>query len=146
MRIAIGSDHAGFSLKEVLGRYLEDLGYDVLDQGCFSLKSVDYPEYAAKVGVVVGSGEAEFGVLVCGTGIGISIAANKVKGIRAALCHNSYEAEMARRHNDANVLCMGSRTLGEGVALHTLKHFLDTRFEGDRHSRRVKQISAIEKA
>jgi len=145
MKIAIGSDHAGFPLKEVLRAYLLEKQVEVLDQGCFGLESVDYPVFAEKVGRTVTSGEADLGVLVCGTGIGISMAANKIQGIRAALCHNSYASEMARLHNDANVLCLGARVLGEGVALHVLERFLQTEFEGGRHQRRVDQISALEK-
>ena len=137
MRIAVGSDHAGFPLKEKIVAYLREKGYDVLDLGTNSLDSVDYPVYGVKVGRAVTDGTAEKGIIVCGTGIGISIAANKVPGVRAANCTNEYMAKYTRLHNDANVLALGARVVGEGVAEEIVDVFLNTEFEGGRHARRV---------
>lgn len=145
MRIAIGSDHAGFPLKEKLVVYLKDQGYDVMDLGTNSLDSVDYPVYGVKVGRAVAAGEAEKGIVVCGTGIGISIAANKVPGVRAANCTNEYMAKFTRLHNDANVLALGARVVGDGVAEGIVDVFLSTAFEGGRHQRRVSQLDDISK-
>lgn len=144
MKIAIGSDHAGFALKEFLKKKLSDSGLEIIDVGTFSEESVDYPDYAEKVGKMVAEKEADFGILVCGTGIGMSIAANKLPGIRAAVCSNLFQAIMARRHNDANVLCIGSRVTGDEHALMIAQTFLSEKFEGGRHQRRVDKISDLE--
>ncbi len=142
--IAIASDHAGFALKSELVAELGKLGHTALDFGPADTASVDYPDFATKVTAAVNDGKATLGVLVCGTGIGMSIAANKVHGIRAALCHTEFEARATRQHNDANVLCLGQRVTGVGVALEILKVFTSTAFEGGRHQNRVAKISAIE--
>ncbi len=140
MKIALGADHGGYELKEQVKKHLSDKGYEVIDFGTNSTESVDYPVYAKKVGEAVVAQNADFGIVICGTGIGISMAANKVKGIRAALCHNVFTARLAREHNDANVLAMGGRVLGTGLALEMVDVFLTTKFEGGRHKRRVDQI------
>lgn len=142
--IAIASDHGGFALKEAIKNYFEENKIEYKDFGTNSTDSVNYPPYAEKVGNAVASGEFEKGILCCGTGIGISIAANKVKGIRAALCTNEFCAEMTRRHNDANILCMGGRVIDENTAIKLTKIFLSTPFDGGRHLERVKQITEIE--
>lgn len=142
--IAIGCDHGGFALKEAVKKHLEEKGIEVKDFGCYSTESVDYAIHAAKVAHCVADGEAEYGVLVCSTGIGISMAANKVKGIRAALCGDTHAAEMTRRHNNANILCMGGLVIDEKTGLDIVDTFLSFEFEGGRHQRRVDQIAAIE--
>lgn len=142
MKIAIAADHGGLALKDFLKQNLTD--FDITDLGTYTDESVDYPDFGAAVAQRVASGEFERGILVCGSGIGISIAANKVKGIRAALCHNDYTAEMARRHNDANIIAMGGRIVANATALQMTKVFLNTEFEGGRHERRVQKISALE--
>lgn len=142
--IAIGCDHGGFALKEAVRKHLEEKGIEVKDFGCYSTESVDYAIHAAKVAHCVADGEAEYGVLICSTGIGISMAANKVKGIRAALCSDTHAAEMTRRHNNANILCMGGLVIDEKTGLDILDTFLSFEFEGGRHQRRVDQITAIE--
>ena len=142
--IAIGCDHGGFALKEAVKKHLEEKGIAVNDFGCYSTESVDYAVHAAKVAHCVADGEAEYGILVCSTGIGISIAANKVKGIRAALCCDTHAAEMTRRHNNANILCMGGLVISEQTGLDIVDTFLSFEFEGGRHQRRVDQIAAIE--
>lgn len=144
MKIALGSDHGGFELKETIKKYLLDKKYEVIDCGVNSSQSADYPEYGFKVGKLVTSKQADYGIVVCGTGIGISIAANKVKGIRAALCTDSYMARMSREHNNANVLALGARVVGSGLALDIVETFLTTEFSGERHKRRVDQISDFE--
>jgi len=144
MRIAIGSDHAGYSLKEYLKRHLEQGGHEVLDCGCGNEESCDYPEYGAAVGRAVAGGEAERGVLICGTGIGISMAANKIPGIRAALVHDRFTTEMSRLHNDANVVVFGARVLEKEHARELLDLWLATSFEGGRHARRVAKIDALD--
>lgn len=139
--IAFGCDHAGIALKETIFHYLEKNGYEYKDFGCFDTNSVDYPVYAKKVAHAVASGECEKGILVCGTGIGISIAANKVKGIRAAVCSDVVTARMTREHNDANILAMGARIVGPGVAEAMVEAFLTTPFSnGERHIKRIAQI------
>jgi len=143
MKIAIGSDHAGFKLKEKIKGLLTELGHEVLDLGCHSTDSVDYPVYGAKVAQAVAQGEAERGVLICGTGLGMSMVANRFPGVRAALCHELFTTRMARLHNDANVLVLGGRVLGDVLALEMVKVFLETPFEGGRHERRVKMIENI---
>jgi ribose 5-phosphate isomerase B len=144
MKIALGSDHGGFELKEAIKEYLLAKEYQVIDCGVDSSRSVDYPEYGFKVGELVVTKQADYGIVVCGTGIGISIAANKVKGIRAALCTNSYMARMSREHNNANVLALGARVIGPGLALDIVETFLTTDFGGERHKRRVDQIADFE--
>ena len=144
MKIALACDHGGFRLKEVIKAYLEELGIEYVDYGAYSEESVDYPDFAHKAAKGIVNGEADRGIFICGTGIGISIAANKVKGIRAALCYNIFAAEMSRRHNDANVLCFGGRVLGEELAKAIVKVWLETPFDGGRHERRVNKISEIE--
>ena len=143
MVVSIASDHAGYELKEALKDYFEISGISYKDFGADSTESVDYPVYAKKVCASIQTGESEFGVLVCGTGIGMAIAANKHKNIRAACCHETYSAKMARLHNDANVLTLGSRVVGEGLAIETLKQFLSTDFEGGRHSGRVDMLDSL---
>lgn len=145
MRLAIGSDHAGRALRLLIGKYLRDNNYEVFDVGTEKGDSVDYPHYAERVASQVASGEADLGVLVCGTGIGMSMAANKVPGVRAALCTDEFMATMARAHNRANVLCLGERIVGEGLAMSIVQAFLNGRFEGGRHARRVEQLAALEK-
>lgn len=146
MKIALGSDHAGYELKAEVNAYLVEKGYSVLDLGCHGPESVDYPDYGRDVALKVASAEADLGIVICGTGIGISLAANKVKGIRAALCHNGFTAKMARMHNDANILAMGARVIGGGVALEMVELFISTAFEGGRHKRRVDKIMKLEEA
>ena len=143
--IAIGSDHGGFELKCAVIEYLNKKNIEFSDVGCFDKNSVDYPDIAEAVCKKINSGECEFGILICGTGIGISIAANKIKGIRAALCHSEYDAKMTRAHNNANVLCMGGRTTGVEIALAMVENFLNSKFEGGRHEKRVQKIAALEK-
>ena len=139
--IAIGCDHGGFELKQEIIKYLEEKKVEYKDYGCYDTNSVDYPEYAKKVANAVVSKEAEKGILICGTGIGISIAANKVKGIRAALCHDCFSAQATREHNDSNVLALGGRIVGPGLAVKIVDIFLNTPFSNDeRHIRRIEQI------
>ncbi len=138
--IGVASDHGGFCLKEAVKVHLESLGYTVMDYGTNSTNSVDYPDYAAAICKGILDGHISRGVLMCGTGIGASIAANRFRGIRAALCHDAYTAEMSRRHNDANLLVMGGRVIGEEVAKHLLEVWLNTPFEGGRHQRRLTLI------
>lgn len=145
MKVALGSDHGGYELKETIKSYLEDKGISVLDLGTHSTASVDYPIYGLAVGSAVIAGEADFGIAVCGTGLGISIAANKVPGIRAAVCTETYSARMAREHNNANVLALGGRVTGVGLAQDIVEVFLQTEFAGGRHAKRVELISAIER-
>lgn len=144
MKIVLACDHGGYRLKEVIKSYLEELGVEYVDYGTYSEESVDYPDFAYKAAKGIVNGEADRGIFICGTGIGISIAANKVRGIRAALCYNAYAAEMSRRHNDANVLCLGGRVLGDELAKRIVKAWLETPFEGERHERRVNKIHRIE--
>ena len=140
MKIAIGSDHAGFYLKEDLIKYLEEKNIEVKDMGPFDDNRVDYPDYGHAVGHEVIDNKMDFGIVICGSGIGISISANKVKGIRAALCCEPYSARLARRHNDANVLAMGARLIGHDMAIEIVEAFLDEKFEGGRHINRVNKI------
>ena len=142
--IAIGSDHAGLPLKEEIIRHLKEKGVEVKDYGTYTSDSVNYSDYGKKVALSVQSGECDKGIVICGTGIGISIAANKVKGIRASLCTNSYMAKMTRMHNDSNVLALGQRVIGVGVALDIVDTWLNTDFEGGRHQRRIDKIKDIE--
>ena len=142
--IALGSDHGGYLLKEELKKHLEQEGYEFIDFGTDSPASCDYPVYAEKVCRAIQSGECEKGILICGTGIGMSMCANKCKGIRAAVCGDHFSAEFTRRHNDANVLCMGARVIGPGVALQLADIFLTTEYEGGRHANRVSMMMELE--
>lgn len=144
MRIAIGSDHAGFALKQQLADYLRDGGHDIEDLGTTSDERVDYPDFGAAVGRAVASGDNELGVCVCGTGIGISIAANKVDGVRAAVVHDVTSARLAKEHNDANVVCLGARLVGPEVAQEALHTFLSAAWQEGRHAERVDKITALE--
>ncbi len=144
MKIAIGCDHAGFELKEVIKKHLEELGHEYKDFGTFDESSVDYPDYAFYVGKAVQSGQYDRGILICGTGIGMCIAANKIQGIRCALCHDVFSAKATRQHNNSNILAMGARVIGNTLALKVLDAWLETEFEGGRHERRVEKISNIE--
>ena len=141
---AIGSDHGGYALKQEIMKHLYERGIAYRDYGTYSDESCDYPDYGEAVGRAVASGECERGIVVCGTGIGISIAANKVRGVRCALCGDCFSAQMAREHNDANVLALGARVLGAGLALKIVDTFLDSAFAGGRHERRVAKLMAIE--
>ena len=145
MKIALGADHAGFPLKEKIKQWLTEEGQQVDDKGTLSNDSVDYPDFARKVGEEVAAKKVDRGILVCGSGIGMSIAANKVPGVRAANAHTVSEAQMSREHNDANVLTLGARTLNESEAHSILDTWLRTKFAGGRHQRRVDKISQIEK-
>lgn len=145
MKIAIGCDHGGYLLKQDILIWMEEHDIDVEDVGCFSTESVDYPIYGEKVARLVASGACEKGIVICTTGIGISITANKVKGIRCALCGDPLSAEMTRRHNDANMLAMGAGIVGPNLAERIVEVFLNTAFEGGRHARRVGLITEMEK-
>lgn len=145
MKIALGADHGGFELKNEIRDHLENQGYEILDFGTNTKDSVDYPRYGFLVGDAVNNGKADLGIVVCGTGLGISIAANKVPGVRAAVCTETYSARMAREHNNANVLALGGRVTGVGLALDIVDIFVKTPFAGGRHARRVDLISSIEK-
>ncbi len=144
MKIALGSDHGGFELKELVKALLQELGHHVTDAGCNSTESVDYPEFAFRVCSMVKDGSADRGILVCGTGIGMSMAANRIPGIRAALCHEIFTAAKSREHNDSNVLCMGGRVIGPALALEMVRVWLDTSFAGGRHSRRIAMFDHAE--
>ena len=143
MRITTGSDHAGLSLKKDLIAHLESLGHDVQDVGTHNSNSCDYPDFAQAVGNAVGTGEADWGLLVCGTGIGMCMAVNKMNNIRAAVVSDTFSARMTRLHNDANVLCIGERVVGGGLALDIVNAWLEARFEGGRHQRRVDKMMAL---
>lgn len=145
MRVAIGSDHAGYRIKEEIKDLLEEIGIEYKDYGCSTEESCDYPDYAVSVARAVAAGEADRGILVCGTGIGMSIAANKVQGIRASLCHDVFSAKMTREHNNSNVLTMGARVIGPGLALEIVKTWLTTEYQGGRHARRLAKISLLDK-
>lgn len=145
MKITIGSDHGAFELKEEVKKVLAEFeGVEVKDVGTFSADSVDYPDIAEKVCADVASGAADRGIALCGTGIGISIAANKIKGIRCALCHDVFSAKMSREHNNANVLAMGGRVIGYGPAGEIVRAWINAEFEGERHERRINKIMALE--
>jgi ribose 5-phosphate isomerase B len=144
MKIAIGSDHRGYETKRRLVHFCQQLGHDVLDMGTDGSDSVDYPDFAFQVAKAVSEGRVERGILICGTSIGMCIAANKVKGVRAAPCHDSITAEMSRRHNDANVLCLSADLLGEELIGMMVRIWLETEFEGGRHARRVEKITRFE--
>lgn len=145
-RIAVGADHAGYALKNAIIQFLLAAGYPVEDMGTYGEDSVDYPDYALQVARAVATGQADLGILICGTGIGMSITANKVRGVRAAVATDGYMARMAREHNDANVLCLGGRVLGVGSALEVVQTFLQSRFAGERHIRRIRKIQAVEQS
>ncbi len=143
--LAIGSDHGGYELKEHIKKYLEQKGVEYKDFGCYDESSVDYPDVAQAVCKSINDGESENGILICGTGIGISIAANKICGIRAAHCHDIYSAEMTKRHNNANVICMGGRVIGRELAFKIVDAWLGAEFEGGRHQTRIDKIHNLEK-
>ncbi|MGB9688833.1 ribose 5-phosphate isomerase B [Thermogutta sp.] len=145
MRIAIGSDHRGYSIRPKIVTFLKNIGHEVIDLGTFSQSPVDYPDIAEAVAKKVASGEADRGILFCGTGLGMCIAANKIPGVRAAPCHDDLTAELSRRHNDANVLCLSADLLGERLITRIVEVWLNTPFEGGRHARRVEKIAEIEK-
>ena len=142
--IAVGCDHGGYELKQEVLKHLEERGIEYKDYGCYSPESVDYSDIAKVVCDAVVAGEAERAFLICGTGIGMSMAANKVKGIRAACCSDTFSAKFTRLHNDANVLCFGGRVVGPGLALQLVDEFLDNEFEGGRHQRRIDKVMALE--
>jgi ribose 5-phosphate isomerase B len=144
MKVAIGSDHGGFHLKENIRQFLNEKGISFQDYGVFNTDSADYPDISFRVAQALTAGECDRGIIICGTGIGVSIAANKIKGIRAALCHDIFSAQMAREHNDANILTMGERVIGTGPARMIVEKWLNTDFLGGRHACRVGKISALE--
>ena len=144
MKIGIGNDHAAFELKNTIKAYLESQGHEVVDYGSYSAERCDYPVFGEKVALAVRSGEVERGVLICGTGVGISIAANKVRGIRAAVCSEPFTAQMVRRHNDAQIIAFGARVVGVDMAKMVVDSFLGAEFEGGRHQNRIDLIAAIE--
>lgn len=144
MKIALGCDHGGVSLKIAIAKHLESKGIEIKDFGTYTEESCDYPDYALKVAEEVASENFELGILICGTGIGISIAANKVPGVRAALCSDTFSAHATREHNNANILALGARVVGQGLALDIVDTFINAKFEGGRHASRVGKISAIE--
>ncbi len=142
--IALGCDHGGFQLKQAVMKHLDELGLEYKDYGTYTEESCDYPVYGEAVAHAIVNGECDRGIIICGTGIGISIAANKVDGIRAALCSDTFSAQMCREHNDAQILAMGARVLGEGLALKIVDTFLNAEFAGGRHARRVERLMEIE--
>ncbi len=144
-RVVAGSDHAGLTLRAEAVKVAKAKGFEVEDLGPHAPDSVDYPDFAVAVSRAVAEGKARFGILVCGTGIGMSMAANKVPGVRAALCHTEWEARMTRAHNDANVLCLGERVTGGGLGVAIVEAFLTTPFEGGRHQRRVEKLNALDR-
>lgn len=145
MKIALACDHGGLNLKREIKKYLEENGYETLDFGTDAYDSCDYPDFALPAAEAVASGKCERGIVVCSTGIGVSIVANKVPGVRCAHCHDTYCAEFTRRHNDANMLALGEKVVGAGYALKIVEAFMHSEFEGGRHQRRVDKITAIEK-
>jgi len=145
VKIAIGADHGGYHLKEMIRGLVTELGHEVQDLGCYSTASVDYPEIAGRVSELVDTGAAEGGILICGTGIGMSMVANRYTHVRAALCHDHYTARMSREHNNANILCLGERVVGNGVAEDIVRTWLETEFSGGRHLGRIEQFSAVGK-
>jgi ribose 5-phosphate isomerase B len=146
LKILLGSDHAGFYLKEDLKAFVQSLGHEVEDYGVYTDESSDYPDVALRVAEDVVRGKGERGILICGTGVGMSIAANKVRGIRAALCHDVFSARASREHNNANILAMGERVIGKGLAREIVRVWLETDFQGGRHARRVEKIERYERA
>ncbi len=143
-KIAIACDHGGYELKKDIIKHLTARGFEVVDFGCDSTQSVDYPDYALPASQAVAKGECDLGILICGTGIGMSLCANKVKGIRAACCSDTFSARMTRMHNNSNILCFGARVVGLGLATDMVDLFLDTPFEGERHNARIAKMMAIE--
>ncbi len=144
MKIALGNDHAAVEMKEFVKAYLEEKGYEVLNLGTDTHDSVDYPEYGAAVGRAVVGGDADLGIAICGSGVGISISANKIKGVRAVCCSEPYSARMSRQHNNANVLCFGARVIGQEMAKMIIDEWLAAEFQGGRHQKRVDKIIALE--
>ncbi|MBC1431793.1 ribose 5-phosphate isomerase B [Listeria welshimeri] len=144
MKIAIGNDHVGIELKPIIIRFLKELGHEVEDFGAFTNERTDYPEYGKKVAENVAAGKTDLGILICGTGVGISIAANKVKGIRAVVCSEPYSAKLSREHNNTNILAFGSRVIGSEMAKMIVQNWLEAEFEGGRHQNRVTMIAGIE--
>jgi len=144
MKIAMGADHGGFSLKEIIKKHLVEAGHEVLDLGTHDTESCNYPVYAEKVAYAVADKDADLGVLICGTGIGMSIAANKVKGIRAAAVSDCFTAQATREHNDSNIICLGERTVGPGLAMRIVDTWLEASFQGGRHQTRVDMICDLE--
>jgi ribose 5-phosphate isomerase B len=140
LKVAIGCDHGGLDLKDTVKAVLIKLGHEIDDQGCNSPKSVDYPNFANAVSSLVKAGTCERGILICGTGIGMSMAANRIPGIRAALCHEMFSARMSREHNDANILCLGARVIGQGLAAEIVFTWMTTDFAGGRHQRRIEMF------
>ena len=145
MKVVLGCDHGGFELKEIIKVHLTEKGYSVIDIGTYNTDSVDYPDYGSKAGEMVASNEVDLGIVICSTGIGISIAANKVNGVRCALCTSEYMAKMSRQHNNANMLALGNRVIGCGLALAIVDVWMNTEFEGGRHEIRVNKLMEIEK-
>jgi ribose 5-phosphate isomerase B len=143
MKLAVGCDHGGYPLKSFVLKYLREKGHECVDYGCNSPERCDYPVYGERVGRAVASGECELGVLICGTGIGISLAANRVPGIRAAVCSEPYSAQLTREHNNANIICFGARVVGEGTAITIVDAFLSAKFQGGRHAERVAMLDDI---
>lgn len=146
MKVAIGSDHKGLQLKAHIEAVLQEMSFEYEDKGTFSEERVDYPDFAKEVALAVARGECECGIAICATGVGVSITANKVPGIRAALCHDTYLARMSRQHNNANVLCLGAMDIGMGLAEDIVRTWLTTRYEGGRHQRRVDKIADLERS
>ena len=140
MKVAIGCDHGGLDLKDTVKSVLIELGHEIDDQGCNSSESVDYPNFANAVSSLVKDGNCERGILICGTGIGMSMVANRIPGIRAALCHEMFSARMSREHNDANILCLGARVIGQGLAAEIVRTWMTTDFAGGRHQRRIEMF------
>lgn len=145
MRVAVGCDHAGYALKGLVVDYLKRRGHEVIDEGTFSDESCDYPDFALKVATKVARGEVERGILICATGTGMAMAANKVPGVRAAVANDIYTARFSRLHNDANVLAMGARVIGPGLAQAVLETWMETDFEGGRHEKRLEKVACIER-
>jgi ribose 5-phosphate isomerase B len=144
MKIAVASDHRGYAIKSKILSQVTDLGHEPIDFGPFNAESVDYPDFGAKVAIAVSRGEVERGILICGTGMGMCIIANKFRGVRAASCHDDLTAEMSRRHNDTNVLCLSADLMGERLATRMVEIWLTTEFEGGRHARRIEKIAEYE--
>ncbi|MBS5114592.1 MAG: ribose 5-phosphate isomerase B [Erysipelotrichaceae bacterium] len=145
MKLALACDHGGFKLKETVKKHLEEKGYEVVDFGTYSEESCDYPDYASKAAFAVAKKECEKGIVICGTGIGVSIVANKVHGIRCALVHDVFSAKATRQHNDTNMMAMGARVIGEGLALEIVDAWLNASYEGGRHDLRIEKMMALEK-